>query len=278
MENIHSSTAARTSSCSDCALPGYTVARFDRRVPTAKSGRVGFAHPTVGARVIEADARFVRQVRAARRARAIVEEAGRHSGRLTGGAPRRAPAADGDAVAVEDQRAVGAALVMSILSAACRGGGFQARIGPCVPWKPPDIDPLRHPTVVFRVDRTTPDDPARSRVIPRRTGYQHVWSASTEGAQPLGVEPRSGQARARVWPRRPARRRVCRDRGPARPCGLGASCGVQTGGVRRPAAPWPAAASRCRKPRTHPAHAISGLSGSRRARRRASASALGAYQ
>ena len=40
---------------------------------------------------------------------AIVEEAGRHAGRLTGGAPRRAPAADGDAVAVEDQRAVGVA-------------------------------------------------------------------------------------------------------------------------------------------------------------------------
>ena len=38
---------------------------------------------------------------------AIVEEAGRHAGRLTGGAPRRAPAADGDAVAVEDQRAMG---------------------------------------------------------------------------------------------------------------------------------------------------------------------------
>ena len=35
--------------------------------------------------------------------------AGRHAGRLTGGAPRRAPAADGDAVAVEDQRAVGVA-------------------------------------------------------------------------------------------------------------------------------------------------------------------------
>ena len=35
-------------------------------------------------------------------AAAIVEEAGRHAGRLTGGAPRRAPAADLDAVAVED--------------------------------------------------------------------------------------------------------------------------------------------------------------------------------
>ena len=44
-----------------------------------------------------------------RAAAAIVEEAGRHPGRLAGGAPRRAPAADGDAVAVEDQRAVGVA-------------------------------------------------------------------------------------------------------------------------------------------------------------------------
>ena len=42
-------------------------------------------------------------------AAAIMEEAGRHAGRLTGGAPRRTPAADGDAVAVEDPRAVGVA-------------------------------------------------------------------------------------------------------------------------------------------------------------------------
>ena len=42
-------------------------------------------------------------------AAAIVEEAGWHAGRLAGGAPRRAPAADGDAVAVEDQRTVGVA-------------------------------------------------------------------------------------------------------------------------------------------------------------------------
>ena len=40
---------------------------------------------------------------------AIVEEAGGHPGRLAGGAPRRAPTADGDAVAVEDERAVGVA-------------------------------------------------------------------------------------------------------------------------------------------------------------------------
>ncbi len=46
---------------------------------------------------------------------AIVEEAGRHPGRLAGGAPRRAPAPDGDAVAVEDERA----------------GGVAARPSPC---------------------------------------------------------------------------------------------------------------------------------------------------
>ena len=39
----------------------------------------------------------------------IVEEAGRHASRLTGGAPRRAPAPDGDAVAVEDEWVVGVA-------------------------------------------------------------------------------------------------------------------------------------------------------------------------
>ena len=42
-------------------------------------------------------------------AAAVVKEAGGNPGRLTGGAPRRAPAADGDAVAVEDQRALGVA-------------------------------------------------------------------------------------------------------------------------------------------------------------------------
>ena len=118
---------------------------------------------------------------------------------------------------------------------ACRSGGFQARLGPCVPWKPPDIDPIGHPHVVFRVDWTTPDDPARSRVIPRRTGYQHVWSASAEGAQPLGMEPRSGQARARVRPRRPALlSRVTRSLAGSYPGGLDASHGAQTGGVRLP--------------------------------------------
>ena len=40
---------------------------------------------------------------------AFVEEAGRHPGGRAGGAPGRAPAPDGDAVAVEDERAVGVA-------------------------------------------------------------------------------------------------------------------------------------------------------------------------
>ena len=39
-------------------------------------------------------------------AAAIVEEAGWHPSGLAGGAPRRAPAPDGNAVAVEDERAV----------------------------------------------------------------------------------------------------------------------------------------------------------------------------
>ena len=42
-------------------------------------------------------------------AAAIVEEAGRYASRLAGGAPRRAPAPDGDAVAVEDEQAIGGA-------------------------------------------------------------------------------------------------------------------------------------------------------------------------
>ena len=40
---------------------------------------------------------------------AVVKEAGRHPGRLAGGAPRRAPAADRDPIAVEDERAIGVA-------------------------------------------------------------------------------------------------------------------------------------------------------------------------
>ena len=39
-------------------------------------------------------------------AAAVVKKTGRHPGRLTGGAPRRAPAANWNAVAVEDERTV----------------------------------------------------------------------------------------------------------------------------------------------------------------------------
>ena len=46
---------------SDCDLTGYNVARFDRRLLVAELGRVGVADPTVGARVIDAYALFVRQ-------------------------------------------------------------------------------------------------------------------------------------------------------------------------------------------------------------------------
>ena len=46
---------------SDCDLTGYNVARFDRRLLAAECGRMGVADPTAGARVIDAYALFVRQ-------------------------------------------------------------------------------------------------------------------------------------------------------------------------------------------------------------------------
>ena len=52
----------------------------------------------------------------------IVQEAGGHASRLTGGAPRRAPAADGDAVAVKDERAVGVAAYPSPRQGLGNGG------------------------------------------------------------------------------------------------------------------------------------------------------------
>ena len=65
------------------------------------------------------------RVRAAAPA-AIVEEAGRHAGRLAGGAPRRAPAADGDTVAVEDERAGEVAACPP--SVQCVGGSPTKRV------------------------------------------------------------------------------------------------------------------------------------------------------
>ena len=52
--------------------------------------------------------------------------------------------------------------------------------------------------------------------------------------------PRGEARRVRVFGRvGPPRRHVCRDRGPVRTCGLGASRGSQTGGVRPPPPPGP---------------------------------------
>ena len=45
---------------------------------------------------------------------AIVEEEGRHVGRLAGGAPRRAPAADGDAVAVDAAPSLSVAVAVTV--------------------------------------------------------------------------------------------------------------------------------------------------------------------
>ena len=63
-------------------------------------------------------------------ATAVVQEAGRHPSRLTGGAPRRAPAADRDAVAVKDQRAAGVAACPPSRSGPSAMGGEMGRMRP----------------------------------------------------------------------------------------------------------------------------------------------------
>ena len=84
-------------------------ARSRRRGRTRHPVRLEFPilslHPGLSHRCVAPDV-WGRRV-AGGGAAAIVEEAGRHAGRLPGGAPRRAPAADGDAVAVEDPQAIG---------------------------------------------------------------------------------------------------------------------------------------------------------------------------
>ncbi len=72
---------------------------------------------------------------------AIVEEAGRHPSGLAGGAPRRAPAPDGDAVAVEDERAVGVAACPPSRQGLGNGGrdgenSSHQRLR--APWREPD--------------------------------------------------------------------------------------------------------------------------------------------
>ena len=71
----------------------------------------------------------------------IVEEAGRHPGRLTGGAPRRAPAPNGNAVAVEDQRAAGVAACppsRQRLGDGGRDGEDASHQRLRAPWREPD--------------------------------------------------------------------------------------------------------------------------------------------
>ena len=82
---------------------------------------------------------------------AIVEEAGRHPGGLAGGAPCGAPAPDGNAVAVEDQRAVGVAA----RPPSRQGLGDGRRDGEDAPDQR------------FRAGRREPDDTAAARAAVR---------------------------------------------------------------------------------------------------------------
>ena len=71
----------------------------------------------------------------------IVEEAGRHPSGLAGGAPRRAPAPDGDPVAVEDERAVGVAACPPSVQRVGDGGRDRENPpdqGLRAPWREPD--------------------------------------------------------------------------------------------------------------------------------------------
>ena len=123
------------------------------------------------------------RVRAA--APVIVEKAGRHAGRLTGGAPRRALAADGDAVAVEDQRA-DAALV----------GGSSIAKRPFTSCVAPRSDRACLASGTS-LGRSWQDRPAGVSTL-------RAAAAWADGARPLGLAARSGPTRVRVRPRRPA--------------------------------------------------------------------------
>ena len=130
---------------------------------------------------------------------AIVEEAGRHPSGLAGGAPRRAPAPDGDVVAVEDERAVGVAACPPPVQRV-RNGGEMGRI---------------RPTNVF-------ERPGESRMTPP------VTSMSSQVRSRISClrQPAARRVRRRWWGRRfptravrrgPDERRVggrCQGRGP----------------------------------------------------------------
>ena len=113
-------------------------------------------------------------------AAAVVKEAGRHPGRLAGGAPRRAPTADGDAVAVEDERAVGVAACPP--SRQGLGNGRRDRKNP--------------PHQGLRAGRREPDDTAGLvNLIPGETKDLLLAPAGVVG-EVEDVLPRGGQVGA----------------------------------------------------------------------------------
>ena len=98
------------------------------------------------------------------------------------------------------------------------------------------------------------NDPGRSRFVPDiNTSGRPQRRAHSLSAWSLGRAP----ARACGRPRRPPRRRVCRDLGRTRPCGLGAGRGAPTGDVRPPAARGPRRrAASSRRPDDVPRHRV----------------------
>ena len=86
---------------------------------------------------------------------AIVEEAGRHPGRLAGGAPCRAPASDRDPITVEDERAVGVAACPPSRSSASAMGGEMGRIRPTNVFERPGESRMTPPAIVDLVPGET---------------------------------------------------------------------------------------------------------------------------
>ena len=160
---------------------------------------------------------------------AIVEEAGRHASRLTGGAPRRAPAADGDAVAVEDQRAMGsrrANAATTRSSAAHRPFSGRSSVVSWLRRRTPAFyasrEAVRGHVTCWATSRSRTSCPALARPTPLRPplrgGASHeaagrgavrgaaVWADLVPGEAedlmlaPAGVGPRSTNCSARGQP------------------------------------------------------------------------------
>ena len=126
----------------------------------------------------------------------IVEEAGRYAGRLAGGAPRRAPAPDGDAVAVEDERAGGVAACPPSGQGLGNGGRDRenppdqclgAQLAISVNNCPPPRDPRSRMTSVKRTQRKYVQKAYRVRnwreyeTGLRARGSLTVWLGLTDG-------------------------------------------------------------------------------------------------